>query len=190
MEMTVTHEPYNPKIALRLLPEEVPVTGDLVLRRASLSDARHIFEIIERNPEVRDYVAWAAKVYAPEDVVPRLQWHSTEDMDGRFLVVADGEVVGYAGIHPGHSQDEYSLGYFLDKDARGHGYVTLSVGALVEQVRERLGSERIYIQIIPSNGDSVAVAVRLGFIPGEMVMGVDFPVEQQRFWLAPDKSVA
>jgi ribosomal-protein-serine acetyltransferase len=167
---------------LRTLPEYLGITERLALRKIQETDVQRLFDIIEGNPDIPQYVAWASKVRTAEDVVPSIQRYSNEEMDGRFAIVGDGSVVGYIGIHA-RKRGEYGIGYFLDSSARGNGYVIDAASALIEQARERLHAEQIFMQIVPGNEASSAIPERLGFYEAETVMGTDFPVEQQRWRL-------
>jgi ribosomal-protein-serine acetyltransferase len=168
---------------LKALPTHLDISDKLAIRRVKPTDKDELFAILEYNPDIGKYVAWASKVESAEDVVPRLRHYSNEDMDGRYLITSEEKVVGYIGIHPGSGDGEYGIGYCLDKDARGQGYVTDAVAALTEQARTQLGARQVYLQIILENEESNAVPERLGFYRAETVMGVDFPVEQQRWRL-------
>lgn len=178
-----TQGPDNRFSRLRRLPDQLTISEGLELKRIEEADLPRLFDIIERNPDIRERVAWASKVRAAEDVLPSLQRYSNEDMDGRFVIVGEGDVVGYIGIHPSRHVGEYGIGYFLDSAARGRGYVTNAVRSLTEQAKLHLDAEQIYLQIVPDNAASRAVPERLGFHKAETVMGVDFPVEQQRWRL-------
>jgi RimJ/RimL family protein N-acetyltransferase len=168
---------------LAALPEQIPVTDDVILRRIYPEDAERFSDIIERNPEIRNYVAWAKEVYSSEDVLTRLQRCTNEEMLGRFAIDADEEIVGYAGILPGNQNREYGVSYFLDSSTRGKGYAKRAIAALVDQAATKLEAEHIYSQIIIGNDASAAVVRSLGFLPAEKLIGVDFPVEQQRYRL-------
>jgi ribosomal-protein-serine acetyltransferase len=169
-------------IPLHTLPEYLDITERLALRKVQKTDFQCLFDIIKGNPDISKYVAWASKVHAAEDVVPRLQRYSNEEMDGRFVIIGNGSVVGYIGIHA-RNRGEYGIGYFLDSSARGNGYVTDAASALIEQARQNLQAEQIFMQIIPDNEASSAIPEHLGFHKAETVMGTDFPVEQQRWRL-------
>jgi RimJ/RimL family protein N-acetyltransferase len=178
--MPARHDKYA---HLRALPERLDISEKLAIRRVRPADADGLFAVIQDNPDIKKYVAWASKVESVEDVIPRLQHYSNKDMDGRYLITSDEATVGYIGIHPSSNDGEYGIGYCLHKSARGQGYVTDAVAALTEQARDQLGARQIYLQIMLDNEGSNAIPERLGFYWAETVMGVDFPVEQQRWRL-------
>lgn len=168
------------------LPNEITILSHVGLRKISAADARALFSIIENNPEIRHFTAWPKEVWALEDTLPRLAAYSNTDFDGRFVIIARDIVVGHIGAFAGQNPHEYGIGYFLDKSARGNGYITMAVSVLVAQLKAHLGAQEIFLQIKPDNPESIAVAKRLGCVEAETVMGVDFPVEQQRWRLSFD----
>lgn len=169
---------------LSRLPDRFPVCDGLEVRKITPADAARLFQILKDNPDIPQHVAWAARVSAVEDVIPSLQrYPSNENLDGRYAVTYKEDVVGYIGIHPGNQDGEFGIGYCLDANARGLGCMTNAVRSLTEQARTHLAARHVYCQVKPDNGASAAVPERLGFTPAEVVMGVDFPVEQRRWRL-------
>jgi ribosomal-protein-alanine N-acetyltransferase len=55
------------------------------------------------------------------------------------------------------------IGYGLEPDAVGHGFMSEAVGRIVVVGFEELGLHRMEINIVPRNARSVAVAERCGF---------------------------
>ncbi len=168
---------------LGVLPLRMPVANGLALRKALPTDDKTLFDIIKRNPEITETVAWAATVTAAEDVIPRLRHVSNEAMDGRFVVIEWGQVIGYIGAHPGEQDNEFGVSYALDKAFRGQGYAGQALNTFIQELKEWCGARHIYAQIIIGNEPSEILAERHGFQPTEEVMGVDFPVPQQRWRL-------
>lgn len=171
----------EPSVAL--LPSVIAVTNKANLVQTTVAHAARLYEIIVQNPDVAEGVAWAATVAAEAEVLPRLRQYSDEQCSGRYTLFENDRIVGHFSIRGGTEPAEYSMGYLLDKSARGRGLAPLSVTALIEQACTVLDARHFYLQIKPQNEGSMAIAKRLGFYPAETVMGVDFPVEQQRWRL-------
>ncbi len=57
------------------------------------------------------------------------------------------------------------IGYKLDKEYEGKGYMTEAVGEVVRFMFEDINMHRIEINILPRNERSIGVAERLGFKP-------------------------
>lgn len=162
------------------LPDQISVSDGLAIRKIMPEDAEALFRLVQDNPDIPQYTAWAKGIDSVEEVVPSLQARSNTSMDGRYVIAVGNQVVGSIWASPGRREAEFGVGYCLDSGARGNGYVSQAITALLEQLKF-LGAKHIYFQIVPDNIDSIAVPKRLGFHPAEEVMGVDFPVTQQRW---------
>lgn len=173
--------------ALGALPDRMSIAESLELKKFEPTDTPALFDIVTRNPEIKETVAWAAKVDDVDEIEPRMRHLSNGAYDGRFVIINGGRLIGYVGAHPGQQDHEFGVSYMLDKTARGKGYVSQALNILVEALETHVYARHIYSQIIIGNESSEAVALRLGFQPAETLIGVDFPVEQQRWRLELDK---
>jgi RimJ/RimL family protein N-acetyltransferase len=167
---------------LAALPSTINIADSLYARATTQVDAPALFAMIRDNSDIPSYTAWAKGVATEDDVIPSLQRLSDEEMHGRFILADEGKVIGAIWAFPGSQPAEFGIGYCLDKAVRGKGYATKAVSAMIGQLKG-LGAQQIYLQIISSNLASSAIPQRLGFTLAETVMGVDFPVEQQRWRL-------
>lgn len=73
-----------------------------------------------------------------------------------------GKLIGRADLVP-RSSDIYVLGYWIDRDHTGHGYMTIACRALLHYARNELGANAIYAGVTNGNNASKAVLERLGF---------------------------
>lgn len=170
-------------IPLERLPNSFPIDESTSVRKIVPGDSDTLSEIIDRNHDVKRYITWAALVNGPEDVVPALQSRSSESMVGRYTIVR-GNVVGYFGINPVEEDDEYELGYFLDKTARGQGLVRKTVATILNFAKDELSVQSMYLSIAPENTASIAVAEHFGFHPTEVTVWVpELQIQEQRFRL-------
>jgi RimJ/RimL family protein N-acetyltransferase len=55
------------------------------------------------------------------------------------------------------------IGYYIDKNYEGKGYITEAVNTLVEYCFTHLKMQKIFIRIIPGNAGSRRVAEKAGF---------------------------
>lgn len=175
------HIPETTPQELHELPPVVPVNQEISLVQFSPADGATLYALLERNPDFRNYVAWASKVSSEADVIPRIQSYSNIAMDGRYGIVSNDGLQGHVGIH--RSGNDYDLSYGLDHDARGRGYVNLALSALIGIAYTKLHARSFVMQIQPENTASVRVAESLGAVAAEEVMGIDFPVSQKRWRL-------
>lgn len=141
--------------------------GVVRLRLHAAADIPWIAEAC-RDPDIPRWTG-VPDDYGPEDA--KIFVHSADqrqaDGTGLNLIVvnaSDGQPLGSVGIvslEPGEARCE--LGYWLAKEARGHGYAARSVRLLSGWIFASLALERIAIHAEPSNGRSRAVAERAGF---------------------------
>ena len=72
-----------------------------------------------------------------------------------------------AQIYIGSINDQlpgFAIGYIADVDAEGKGYVTEAVHAVVQELFEQAGARRLQIETDDTNGRSISVAERCGFV--------------------------
>lgn len=181
--MSHEHSPETIVTTISTLPPLMIITEELELKKITPADTDDLFRLVQNNPDIPQYTAWAKGIRADHDVIPNLQKYSNATMDGRYIITADDRVVGSIWAFAGSQDGEFGMGYCLDKSARGKGYVTKAATFVINQLKN-LGAQEIYFQIIPNNLNSGAVAQRLGFMPAETVVGTDFPVEQKRWRLS------
>ena len=87
------------------------------------------------------------------------------------------QLIGQAQIviH-GHRQRLGEVAYWLSKSARGHGYGTEAVAALMNAAQSHWPLERVEATVVPGNKASIAVLTRLGFtIKGREIVPYDLP---------------
>lgn len=126
-----------------------------------------------RRPE------WHPLFPTEEDLDAAAVWHAADPWSCRS-VEADGQVVGSIGFYgPPVSADdgvaEVEIGYNLVAPARGRGYATEAVTAIVALAEE--AGARVRATVLPENDASVRVLARCGFTSlrgatedGELVM--------------------
>ena len=80
-----------------------------------------------------------------------------------FGIFKDGQFLGeanIASIQRGAMQTAY-IGYWIDENEAGHGYVPEACALLFRFAVEELGLHRVQISIVPRNGPSRSVARKL-----------------------------
>lgn len=81
-----------------------------------------------------------------------------------FGIFVDGAFAGeinMSNVHRGPLQSAY-VGYWIDRDQAGHGYMPESVVLVLQFAFEQLGLHRVQISIIPRNAASRRVVEKLG----------------------------
>jgi len=144
------------------------VTERLVLREWTADDA---------GPALRSYGdAQVARWLAPamdrvgDEAAMRVvlqQWIAENERmltpGGRWAVELrrDGSLIGGATLLPLPPDDEYEIGWQLQRDAWGHGYATETGRALARRAFEQ-GLEQVIAVVRPTNARAMATVRRIG----------------------------
>lgn len=147
-------------------------TERLVLRRYGTADAEALATVIPANIDhLRRYMDWIK--HEPQTAEQRREWivRVNEQFDSGEdytlgIFTHDGALIGGTGLHVRTDTDRLEIGYWIDKDHEGRGYVTEAAAALTRVALEVAGAELLGIEHAPSNERSAAVPRRLGFAAG------------------------
>jgi RimJ/RimL family protein N-acetyltransferase len=142
--------------------------GALVLRPWRLEDVPRVAEICQ-DPEISRWT----RVPSPYTQEHARTWieQTVRDWDGRCgeaaFAVTEGtsdEVVGAIGLR---LLEDYalrgSIGYWVARDARGHGVATAALGLLSRWALRELDLPRVELVTHPDNQASQRVAEKAGF---------------------------
>ncbi len=149
-------------------PVAIPLGEDAVLRTILPGDAEALFELYERNREhLRPWFRWAPSVTCVREVRAMIgQWLGASRETGAVSagIEVDGNLVGMTYMIRHDVQNRrVELGYWLDADAVGRGYITKACRALIDYAFTRINVNRIDIAADVNNQRSQNVAERLGF---------------------------
>ena len=144
------------------------VTERLVLRPWTADDAGAALRPYG-DPEVARWLAPQMDRVGDEAAmrVVLQQWMAE---DGRMLTPAgrwaielreDGRLIGGATLLPLPPDDEYEIGWQLDRDAWGNGYATETGIALAEWAFKQ-GLEQVIAVVRPTNARALATVRRIG----------------------------
>lgn len=161
--------PTPPHQTLRPIFDEL--RGQRVLVRPYReADAEEQFRaIIESRDHLLPWLPFATvyqHVNDSRDFINRCiaHWRLREDFPVGIWDLANGRFVGSSGLHPrSWCIPEFEIGYWLRRDAEGHGYVTETVRLLADYAFRALGAQRVLIRCDARNARSAAVAERAGF---------------------------
>ncbi len=153
------------------------------LRVPTADDAATWCELFD-DPEVMRYIGDGSRRDLPyyEDLIDTQQKNATATGLCLFSVVADADVVGFAGVQtwsrPWGPTGQPEIGWRLGRAYWGHGYATEAARAVVELARAQ-GLPRLVAMIQSANTASFAVAHRLGMtLERELVSPEGTPVHQ------------
>jgi RimJ/RimL family protein N-acetyltransferase len=151
------------------LPVEIP-TRRLVLRRWRKSDAAILKALLDANlSHLQAWLPWAmSEPSAVEMLEERLGLFAQQFDDGEQWLFAiwsgsAGRLLGGAGLHPRIGEGGLEMGYWLQADATGQGFMTEAADALTRLALQQPGIERVQIRCDPENIASAAVPRRLGY---------------------------
>jgi RimJ/RimL family protein N-acetyltransferase len=125
------------------------------IRPAGDADRRQLATLFATVAEERDGIA----TEPPVDVDA---WASRWRLEGTFLAVAEGELVGSLSIE--ESRFGFGeLGMAVARDWRGRGVGSALVEAAIEWARER-GLHKLTLSVFPHNAAAIALYRKFGFV--------------------------
>lgn len=144
-------------------------TERLVVRRYETADAEQLAAVVTANiKHLERYMEWIQ--HEPQNVEQRRSWIS--DVNRQFdegedytlgIFLENGRYIGGTGFHVRSDPDRLEIGYWIDQDHEGKGYVTEAAAALTRVGLEFAGAEIVDITHAPSNERSAAIPQRLGY---------------------------
>jgi RimJ/RimL family protein N-acetyltransferase len=155
--------------AMRLtFPDPPLAAAGIVLRRLAASDVGWITAAC-RDRELSRYMPALPYPYAEADARAFTKQAArgwAEGTGAAFVIAraADGDGLGTIELHL-HEADPglAEIGYWLRREARGHGAATTAVRLVANWAFGELGIERLNLTTLPENAPSQRVAGRAGF---------------------------
>lgn len=147
------------------------VRDNIKLRLLVPNDAARVFEILEKDPSIRErFVTWTAGLTSEEAVREAIEKFQENSLVFRFAIVDGDRLIGYVGTWSNTPDGkEYDAGYFIDPDERGKGIVSAAMKVLIEAARKNLPVELFAMYIWDGNEASKAVARKLDFKPTDII---------------------
>jgi ribosomal-protein-alanine N-acetyltransferase len=141
-------------------------TERLVLEKLSVRHAEDMFEYSSRE-DVTEFLSW----YPHRDIYDTREWiRKTKILyrrgvfcDWAMVLKSNGKMIGTAGFarfSPENNRVE--IGYAMNRDYEGHGFMTEAVNAIIDLGFRRLGFNRIEALFMDGNLKSRAVMERCG----------------------------
>ena len=129
--------------------------GSVEIRPAEERDRLPIAQLFAAVAEERDGIA----AEPPVDVE---KWAARWHLDGTFVAVDAGEIVGHLSVDRtpfGYGE----LGMFVAADRRGRGVGTALVAAAIEWARAN-GMHKLTLGVFPHNEAGIALYRKFGFV--------------------------
>jgi len=158
---------------MKSTPPLVIETGRLLLRSYREGDGGWYFEMSQRNYDhLKRYESHnpAMAVKTKEDAEEMISdladsWKECTHFFLPVFLKDTKEFVAQLYIGPvSWDLPEFVIGYFVDVEHEGKGYVTEAVNAAVKMLFEELNAKRIRIETDDTNVRSIGVAERCGFV--------------------------
>lgn len=150
------------------LPEEI-ITDQVILKRRSHEYDKNLFRLIDNNRLfLREFLYWVDSVENLESVINTTDkfsedWNRQDSFEYVYLDPQSQKLVGAGGVHTvDYKNHAAELGYYLDKEATGHGYVSSFVREM-EKALFTKGIHRLVITCDSQNLPSANVAQRCNF---------------------------
>ena len=167
------------------LPTEI-IGNKVIIKQRTHEYDRDLWELINSSREfLRPFLFWVDDTKTLNDVsqVTDIFMANFADKNSFEYIFIDKEskkLVGAGGVHTISYMHHYAeFGYYLSKDATGHGYITEVVQLLSQELFNR-GIHRLIITCDVDNKASAAVAERCGFIKEGVMRGARLAYGQYR----------
>ena len=146
------------------------VTERLVLTVPGVNDVPMLNRAIRSSfPELHPWIPWAKRCPKPVETKAHClkaarAFKRREEFALLVRLRQNRAIIGGAGLVRGDwSVPKFEIGYWVQTDFTGNGYVTEAVEALVRFARRHLRVRRLEIRTDSRNARSAAVARRAGF---------------------------
>lgn len=139
-------------------------TQRLLIREIQSTDWKAIHTYTQL-PEVTKHTPWGPNTAADthayvKEVIAQQQQSSRQDYEFAICLQHEGTLIGGIGIHVHQTNAE--IGYVLNPDHQGKGYVTEAAQAILTYGFEILDVHRIYATCRPANIASEKVMQKIG----------------------------
>ncbi len=131
--------------------------------------ALKLYQLVENNrAHLRRWLPWVDTMLSPIDfeaIIPIWLNQFAENIAYNLGIFYKGELVGVIGIHQIDWYNKIaSIGYYLAKNAEGHGLISRSVIAVLNYAFFTIGLNRIEIRCGVKNKRSRAIPERFAFV--------------------------
>jgi ribosomal-protein-serine acetyltransferase len=148
-------------------PAELLRHDSVELRRWRASDADLCFRLVSESLEhLRPWMPWATPNYGMADAVDYLERCEADWATGtafQYLIIADGEPAGSAGLMARIEPGGLEIGYWVHPDCTARGIATAGAAALTEAAFTLPGIDHVEIHHDELNLASGRVPAKLGY---------------------------
>lgn len=143
-------------------------TNRLILRTLSKDDFEALYEKIFSDYEVVENT-FGSTMFSKEETFEFLLKNGNFDSNIGLSVLEEKEtntIIGLAGVLPCSylNEDDYEIGFILEKKSWGKGYAKEIGSAQIEQIKSELNKHRALAVVAPINKASIKSLEKLGFV--------------------------
>lgn len=142
---------------------------NILLKARHIDQASEIFALVDKNREhLKPWMPWVDSTKTVNDSKSYLElatkwWNEATTFDYSLYEISSNKLIGSFGLHSiDWNKKTCSLGYWIDKNAEGKGYIREAV-EIGEKIAMDLGFHRIVITCDRINQRSQSVARSLGY---------------------------
>ena len=143
------------------------ITKNLLIREIMPSDINVLLSVYYKEENMK-YISNGKYDWTLEELKGKYEKVNTDGYPqgyGIFAVVADGEIIGEAGLFNSFENKKIlELGYILDNKYWNRGYGTEICGGLLNYGFNVLGAEKVIARMYPENTGSIRICEKLDFV--------------------------
>ena len=147
---------------------QIPINPELTLRTITLEDAEAVFALTDNSRDyLREWLPWLDFTKELSDTISYIEgciagYEAKSSLS--LVIMFRDEIVGIAGFNTiNNGNKTAAIGYWLGKDAQGHGIMTKTVQALIQYAFDELQLNKVEIRAAVGNTKSRAIPERLNF---------------------------
>lgn len=147
---------------------QIPINPELTLRTITLEDAEAVFALTDNSRDyLREWLPWLDFTKELSDTISYIEsciagYEAKSSLS--LVIMFRNEIVGIAGFNTiNNGNKTAAIGYWLGKDAQGHGIMTKTVQALIQYAFDELQLNKVEIRAAVGNTKSRAIPERLNF---------------------------
>lgn len=156
------------------------ITKNLLIREIMPSDINVLLSVYSKEENMK-YISSGKYDWTVEDLKGKYEKVNTDGYPqgyGIFSVVADGEIIGEAGLFNSFGYKKIlELGYILDNKYWNRGYGTEICEGLLNYGFNVLGLEKIIARMYPENIGSIRICEKLNFVKVDVANVVYYQYE-------------
>jgi len=157
---------------MKLIPLEIPArfeTERLLISRYENGDGKAFYQLLQSNynhlKEELSEVHSLKSIEAAEEYVryKKVAWISKKRLVPKVVEKASGKMIGQLWIEPKWDRMIFEIGYFIEEESQGKGYISEAVKKMMAFLFIELEAQKLEIHTKATNAKSIGVAERCGF---------------------------